>query len=402
MQEGMWSLVQMAKSVEARGWHAAAGLVHITLLTSPTTGGVYASFASLADVILAEAEAQVGFAGPRVIEELTGTQPGADVHTAEFAFEHGLVDAIVPRAGQRETVAKALRALSVAPRAREQTGEGGSAEAPSEQLTAWQRLQLVRDPARPSGPQILDALLRDAVDLRGDRTGGDDDHVVVRVGHLAASSRNVVGIAQDANRDGRIRPAGFRKAVRAIELAGRLGLPVLTVIHTRGADPLPGSEAGGIAAAIARTYDAMLSCPTPTLAVVSGEGGSGGALAMCVADRVVAFSNAVFSVIAPEGAAAILYRDAGRAPELAETLRIGVADLIDLGLVDVAVSEPAGGVQANPQVAMQNLARTVGSEVDRLAAARPRRRSMHRHRRWRSVGVATAWPRAWNAGRGGR
>jgi acetyl-CoA carboxylase carboxyl transferase subunit beta len=121
--------------------------------------------------------------------------------------------------------------------------------------------------------------------------------------------------------------------------------------------------------------------------VVSGEGGSGGALAMCVADRVIAFENAVFSVIAPEGAAAILYRDAGRAPELAKTLRICVPDLVDLGLVDVTVPEPAGGVQAKPQVAMRNLAQAVAVEVERLVAARPRRRTMHRHRRWRSVGT---------------
>src|SRR5205823_1735132 len=154
---------------------------------------------------------------------------------------------------------------------------------------------------------------------------------VVRIGALTTSNRSgdargrhIVAIGQ--NRD-RIKPSGFRKAVRALELAGRLGLPVLTIIDTRGGDPLPDSEAHGVASAIAKTFAAMLACPSPTVALVSGEGGSGGALAMAVADRVVALENAVFSVIAPEGAAAILYRDSSRAPELADRLGITAPDL---------------------------------------------------------------------------
>ncbi len=391
MQEGMGSLVQMAKTVEARGWHAAAGLAHVCLMTSPTTGGVYASFASLADAIYAEPGATAGFAGPRVVEELTGTTPSRDVHTVEFAFEQGLVDALVARPEQRSAIARALRALTREPREREDHSLPADAPKPRSPSTlrAWERLQLVRDPARPKGPQIVDELLREAVELRGDRAGGDDPHVVVRVGHLRASTRNVVAIAQDASGDGRIRPEGFRKAVRAIDLAGRLGIPVLTVIDTRGADPLPSSESGGVAAAIAKTFDAMLMCPSPTVAVLSGEGGSGGALAMATADRVIAWENAVFSVIAPEGAATILYREPSRAPELAEALRITVPDLTELGLVDVAVPEPPGGVQANPRLAMHELTLTVSAEVERLVTTRARRRSMHRHRRWRSMAAGS-------------
>ena len=396
MQEGMWSLVQMAKTVEARRRHADAGLLHITLLTSPTTGGVYASFASLADIIFAESGATVGFAGPRVVQHLTGQTPPPGVHRAEFALAHGFVDAIVDPGGAASAIAAALSIAAAPPASKskrdaaptpyaQRSGAGASAGAsPVAPAGAWERLQRVRAGSRLRGPQILDDLLSAGVELHGDRSGAADDRsVVVRIGSLRDGGRTVVAIAQDA--DTRIEPQGFRKAIRAIELAGRLGHPVLTLIDTRGADPLPASEALGVAPAIAATFDAMLACPSPTLSVICGEGGSGGALAMAVADRVIASENAVFSVIAPEGAAAILYRDAGRAPELAERLRIGTEDLTELGVVDVVVPEDPAGVDgiAKAQVNVQMLSSVVASELDRLAEARRPRRLAARHRRWR-------------------
>jgi acetyl-CoA carboxylase alpha subunit len=161
---------------------------------------------------------------------------------------------------------------------------------------------------------------------------------------------------------------------------------VLIVIDTRGADPLPSSEGAGIAVAIAHTYEALLGCPSPTVAVLLGEGGSGGALAMAVADRVIALENSVFSVIAPEGAAAILYRDASRAPELAGRLRICASDLVELGLVDVVIPEPADGV-ANPQINMQILAQAVIGELERARKMRRARRLGLRHDRYREIAM---------------
>ena len=387
MQEGMWSLVQMAKTVEARRRHAAAGLAHVTLLASPTTGGVYASFASLADVILAEDGATVGFAGPRVIEELTGSAPASDVHTASFAFEHGLVDAVVAKKHAALVVARALAALRPERTARARGFDASTDDgADARRLGAWERLQRVREPGWPKAGQLLDVVVPDPVVLRGDRTGAPDDPgVLVRTGGLAGTKRNVLAIGLDASGDGRIRPEGFRKAVRAVQTAGRLGVPVVTVVDTRGADPLPSSEGAGIAAAIARTFEAMLACPAPTLAVLSGEGGSGGALAFTVADRVLAWDNAVFSVIAPEAAATILYRDPSRGPELAERLGITAPDLVRLGLVDRLIPEPPGGVPAHPQAAMALLASGVVSEIEGLAALAPRRRLRQREKRWRSI-----------------
>jgi acetyl-CoA carboxylase carboxyl transferase subunit beta len=390
MQEGMWSLVQMAKTVEARGRHAEAGLAHLTVLASPTTGGVYASFASLADVILAEAGATVGFAGPRVVEELTGSAPPSDVQTAGFAFAHGLVDEIVAADEQTAAIARTLAALRAERRRLVPAADGAAAAdvdgegAPG--AGAWERLQHVRDAGWPRAGRILDVLLADAVTLRGDRTGSPDDpNVLVRAGGLRGTKTNVVAIGLDASGDGRIRPEGFRKAVRALDVAGRLGLPVVTVVDTRGADPSPSSEGAGVAAAIARTFDAMLACPAPTLAVVSGEGGSGGALAFTVADRVLAWESAVFSVIAPEAAAAILYRDPARGPELAERLGITTDHLVRLGLVDRVIPEPDGGVLAHPHDAMQRLASGVATEIEGLVALAPRRRLRQRRRRWRSI-----------------
>ena len=207
---------------------------------------------------------------------------------------------------------------------------------------------------RPKARAILDVLLPSSFELRGDRSGEPDDTaVVVRIGSFAESQTPVVAIGTDASGDGRIRPAGFRKAIRAIELAGRFHLPVLTIVDTRGADPLPSSEGGGVASAIAHTFLAMLECHTATLAAVTGEGGSGGALALAAADRVVAWENAVFSVIAPEGAAAILYRDAEKAPGLADQLGITVPDLSVWGSWTRWFPSPRAGYKAIPRARSQ-------------------------------------------------
>jgi acetyl-CoA carboxylase carboxyl transferase subunit beta len=315
------------------------------------------------------------------------------VHTAEFAYEHGLVDAIVPEADQPATIARILSALT--PKRTAGSGSGArtlradsKAAHQTMELSAWDKLQLARAPGRPKAPFVLDKLVGSHFDLRGDRTGAtDDERVIVRLGYVHGTSINVVAIGQDASGDGRIRPQGFRKAVRAIELAGRLGVPVVTLIDTRGADPLPSSEGHGVASAIARTFEAMLGCPSPTLAVVIGEGGSGGALAMAPADRVLAWEHAVFSVIAPEGAATILYRDPARAPELAARLKITAPDLVDLGIVDVVVPEPHGGAQSSPQTASEDLAAAVVAELERLVEERPRPRLRKRGERWRKIGA---------------
>ena len=332
MQEGMLSLIQMARTADAAAAHAAAGLLSVAVLRSPTTGGPYASFVSLADLRVASPGATIGFAGPRVVEDTTGEKLPAGAHTAESAFEHGLVDAVVAEADQATWVETAL-GLRPAPFWRTSPPENGGEVRQNEDGGAWEEVRRARAADRPTGIDWAARLCSSWTELRG-------ADPVVRAGLATVTDRRVVVVAMDRHAgDGRPRPAGYRLAQRAIGLAGRLGLPLLTLVDTPGAHPGHESEVAGLAGEIARTFAAMATVPTPTVSVCVGEGGSGGALAMAAADRFLMQRHAVFSVIAPEGAASILHRDASRAPDVAPSLRLTSADLVELGIVDATVEE---------------------------------------------------------------
>lgn len=337
MQEGMLSLIQMARAADAATRHAQAGLLQVAYLGSPTTGGVYASFASLADVIWAEPGAVLGFAGPRVVEVMTGERPDVDANHAERAFEAGLVDAVLPSGDAAHTLATLLRIVHepLAPRsAGDAPVERPAAARDTSDLDAWDVVLAVRAQERPSGRDWLARLVVGPVELRGDRAGGHDDVVVCGFGATTAGTP-IAFVALDRHRgDGRPRPAGYRTARRVLALAARLRLPVVTIVDTPGADPAEPSERGGVAGEIARTLAAITSHPAPTVGVVVGEGGSGGALAFAATDRCFMLPDSIFSVIAPEGAAAILERDAERAPQLARRLRLRASDMVELGVVD--------------------------------------------------------------------
>ena len=339
MQEGMVSLIQMARTADAARRHADAGLLSMASLASPTTGGVYASFASLADVVWAEPGATVGFAGPRVVEQTTGEALPPGAHSAESARSAGLVDGLVEPHAARAHVATLLRVTHglAHPRA----ANDRATHAPTTRSTtsrpagtAWDEVQRARDPQRPSGRWWLEQFVPDRVELHGDRAGGVDPVVACCLG-LTRAGLPVACVALDRHAgDGRPRPAGFRAARRLVTLAARLGLPVVTFVDTPGADPSDASERSGIAGEIARTFAAITGHPAGTASLVVGEGGSGGALAFAATDRLLMLDGSVFSVIGPEGAAAILHRDAARAPEVAEHLRLTGPDLVELGVVD--------------------------------------------------------------------
>ena len=323
MQEGMVSLVQMARCAAASRTHASAGLLQVGVYRPPTTGGVFASYASLVDVRAATPGATVGFAGPRVVEQTLGTRLPEGSHTAESAFAAGLVDAVVATDDQPAWVEAAL-GLREAPL----PGRPLPAPEPIEVGGAWGEVLRARARSRPTGVDWAARLVSSWTELRGaDPT--------VRAGLATFEDRRLVVVASDRHAaDGRPTPAGFRLAQRAIGLAGRLSLPLLTLVDTPGAHPGAESEAEGVAGEIARTFAAMAELPTVSVSVCVGEGGSGGALALAAADRLLVQRHAIFSVIGPEGAAAILERDASRAPEVAERLRLTSADLVDLGIVD--------------------------------------------------------------------
>jgi acetyl-CoA carboxylase carboxyl transferase subunit beta len=319
MQEGMVSLVQMARTAAAAREHAAAGLLSVAVFGNPTTGGVYASYGSLTDIRAAEVGATIGFAGPRVV---------AHRSTADDAYGAGLVDALLE---PDDTIAWVETALDLRhvplPRRRQPADYEGS------DGTAWGEVLLARDPARPTGIDWAADLCSSWTELRG-------TDPVVRAGLATMAGQRLVVIAHDRSADrGQPNADGFRLAQRAIALAGRLGLPLLTLVDTPGADPGPESEASGVAGEIARTFAAMDGLPTPSVAVCVGEGGSGGALAVAHADRLLIQRHAVFSVIGPEGAAAILHRDPDRAPEVAEQLKLTAPALRELGVVDDVVGE---------------------------------------------------------------
>ncbi|MEU9269083.1 carboxyl transferase domain-containing protein [Streptomyces sp. NPDC048251] len=342
LQEGMLALLQMPRTTAALARHASAGLLSAAYLHSPTTGGVFASFVSLTDLRAAEPGATIGFGGPRVVAQVTGEYPPPDSHTAESALRYGLVDAVVEPARAWLWLAAAVGARRAPPLA-VPDGRPAVPDSSPRHGAPYEHLLRARSPDRPSGLEWA-ALLTDSwLEI----AGADP---AIRAGLATIDGQRLVVVAMDRfaglARNGAPGPGAYRVAQRAIRLAGRLGLPVLTLVDTPGADPAPPSEAGGVAGEIARTLLALVELPTASVGLVVGEGGSGGAVALAHTDRLLMLDGSVFSVIGPEAGAAILHHDAGRAPELTRALRMLPADLLGLGVVDQVVAERVTAVRA--------------------------------------------------------
>lgn len=381
MQEGMRALIQMSKVVAARHTLGAAHQPFVAILSHPTTGGVLASVAALADVVVAEAGATVGFAGPRVVETFTGHPLREGSHTAEGALVAGLVDEVIEPEELREHVTTLLMTLAPdQPRPQDDvsTHDGGwtrdiSGNGKGLPESAWDAVQRARSDTRPLAHELLIELADTYVALRGDRAGREDPALDAAITRLAG--RRLIVLSLDRERAPG--PAAYRKARRALAIAERLRIPVLTVIDTRGADPSEDSEAGGVAWEIARLFEKMLCIDVPTISVVTGEGGSGGALAFATTDVLLAFEGSIFSVIAPELAAQILWRDAGRAPEAAELLKLTARDLKELGIADEVLPDPPSGGRLRAAVAYH---------LDRLQdVAGTGQLVRRRQERWRSA-----------------
>jgi acetyl-CoA carboxylase carboxyl transferase alpha subunit/acetyl-CoA carboxylase carboxyl transferase beta subunit len=397
IQEGMNALMQMAKTVAAVNLFQQSGLPYITVLTNPTTGGVYASFANLADVILAEPRALVGFAGPRVVEILTRQKLPKDSHRAEFLLEHGMVDAVIPRMNLRTYLANILTNISARthspsplPRTPE-TPARASSEPPSAS-SAWDTIQRARHPDRPTTLDYIHHCFTDFVELHGDRLYGDDPAIVVGLGKLDGQGVIVIGQerghgdARAAHHEGRAEPEGYRKAQRLMRLATKWHLPVITFVDTPGADPSYEAEKRGIAMALAYSLATMLQTRVPTLAVIIGEGGSGGALALAAADRVLMLEHAVYSVISPEGASAILYGDDAHAPELAETLHLTARDLWERKIIDAIIPEPVGGAHTDAHATAQTVKIFLTATLNEIADADTEQRLEARYQKYRAIG----------------
>lgn len=355
IQEGMLALMQMAKTAAAVQRFHAARLPFISVLASPTTGGVYASFANLGDVILAEPGALIGFVGPRVVEATTGEKLPSDSHTAEFLLQHGMIDAIVPRLELQGSIAALLTTFCTREKLSQEAQAGPLADAEPHQRSAWELVKLARHADRPTALDYIRRIFIDFFELHGDRYYGDDPAIVGGVARLEGQAVIVIGQERGHGPEagfrhhGMARPEGYRKAERLMRLAAHLGLPIITFIDTPGASPGYEAEKRGMAMALANCLGTMAELPTPILSVVIGEGGSGGALALGVADRILMLQNAVYSVISPEGAAAIIFRDSTKAEEIADQLHLTAWELKKLGIIDEIIPEPGEGAHAEPE-----------------------------------------------------
>jgi len=357
VQEGMLSLMQMAKVAACVARHDRQGLPFISVLTNPTFGGVTASFASLGDVILAEPGAQIGFVGPRVIEQTTGIAPPADSHSAETLVRNGLIDRVVPRKELRAVIVYLLTHLK-SKKAKRGAAERLPRVSRKDRLPAWQHVGLARHAGRPTSRYYISQISANFLELHGDRWGGDDPAIIGGLAEI--DQQTVMIVAQERGgsasekqscHGGSSFPEGYRKASRLMRLAAKFGVPVVTFIDTPGAQATFDSEARGIAHAIANSLAVMAGLKTPIVAVNIGEGGSGGALALGVADRVLMLEHSIYSVISPEGAASILYRDVTQAEDVSERLKLTGRDLLRLGVIDKLVPEPKGGAHLDPTAA---------------------------------------------------
>lgn len=399
VQEGMLSLMQMAKVAAAAATHGREGLAFVSILADPTFGGVTASFASLGDVIIAEPGAQIGFVGPRVIEQTTGVRSPRDSHHSETLLRAGLIDLVVSREDLRAVVAYLISHLKQR-EAPESNGKRPESARNRDQLHAWQQVCIARHSERPTTRHYISRMTDCFLELHGDRWNGDDPAII---GGLAELDRQTVVIIgqerggtpkeKEASHGGMAFSEGYRKAQRLMQLAAKFGLPVVTLIDCPNAQTSCESEHRGIAHALATNLARMSSLPTAIISVIIGEGGSGGALALGVADRVLMLEHAIYSVISPEGAASILYRDVARAEAVAEKLKLTAHDLFALGIVDMVVPEPEGGAHLNPDAAATALKRYLLAalgEVCRIDS--PRRLVATRYKKYRHIGrVGVYW-----------
>ncbi len=399
MQEGIVGLLQMVKTAQALQQLNEAGLATVCVITDPTYGGVAASFALLGDVIMAEPGARLGFAGPRVIQETIREKLPTGFQTAEFLLEHGFIDQVCPRSALRDRLG---RLLSMATRRRGTTTAEEVTQivvrdpAALEPRPAWEAVCRARDISRPTTSDYLRMILDDFEELRGDRVGGDCPAIIGGVGRLGGDPIVIVGHEKGhtpgdltAHRYGMPGPAGYRKAGRLMRLAAKWGLPVVTLVDTPGAHPGLEAELQGQASAIAENLRLMSTLPVPIITVVTGEGCSGGALAIAVADRLLVMENGFYTVISPEGCAAILWRERSAAPEAAQALRIDARSLLELGVADGVIPEPIGGTGADPAEAASSLRAAIRHELAELTALDPAALITARRARYRDFDGST-------------
>ena len=405
MQEGLVSLMQMAKTSMALRKHSDAGLLYVPVLTDPTTGGVTASFAMLGDIILAEPKALIGFAGPRVIEQTIGQKLPKGFQKAEFLLEHGFIDKIVERDDQRIVLADILKL-------HENKGQNSStskvAEShisdksngntvwpkfiPSGSFTPWEHVQLARAKTRPTGKDYIEALFDDFIEFHGDRHCGDDAAVIGGVAFFHGHPVTVLaqekgeGTKENIARNfGMVSPEGYWKSLRLMQQAEKFHRPVICLVDTPGAFCGLEAEERGQGEAIAKNLYTLAGLTVPVLSIVIGEGGSGGALAFAVSDEVWMLEHSVYSILSPEGFASILWKDSKKAKEAAEVMKLTAEDLCEMGMIEHVIPETEPVNRENMEDVAGCLENGIADFLEKYSGKETEELLEHRYQRFRKM-----------------
>ncbi|MCI9480075.1 MAG: acetyl-CoA carboxylase carboxyltransferase subunit beta [Lachnospiraceae bacterium] len=394
MQEGITSLMQMAKTSAALKRHSDAGLLYVSVLTDPTTGGVTASFAMEGDIILAEPGALIGFAGPRVIEQTIRQKLPKGFQKSEFLLEHGFVDRIVERDEMKQVLGDILKL-----HARE-GGQQSPAALQSlaekkqryQRIGVWDRVQRSRDKERPVGSDYVEELFEGFYEFHGDRYFGDD--LAVTGGIAWFEGRPVTVIAQEKGKNtkenilhhfGMCSPEGYRKSLRLMKQAEKFGRPIICLVDTPGAFCGLEAEERGQGEAIARNIYEMSGLKVPVLTVIIGEGGSGGALALAVSNEVWMLENSIYSILSPEGFASILWKDSKKAKQAAEVMKLTARDLKKAGIVEYVFGEPKKFSKETLAEVTEPMRAKISSFLDTYESMGAEALQNHRYERFRRM-----------------
>ena len=388
IHEGVLSLMQMAKTTIAINKHNENGLPFISIFSNPSTGQAFASFGNLADITIGEPGAILGY-NPVGVTQNENSKIQYDQQTSESHLEHGLIDAIASRTEIREIVSVILDLLQREFTLNRKNKSGDISIAPTKNM-AWHSVQLARHNSRPTSLDFMARMLDNFLEIHGDKQYSDDPAISCGIGQIGGQT--VVVIGQNRSKDPvsgealRIMPEGFRKSQRAIRIAEKFNLPIISLIDTPGANITLQAENRGLAHSIATTMSLFASQNSPTIAVVIGEGGSGGALSIGIADRVIMLENAIFSALSPEEAASLIYRDESRANEAAETLKLTASDCQSLGIVDLIVTEPEGGAHTDHHEAARLLKRALLQQLFEIQNSPKRKRLRERYKKFKDIG----------------
>lgn len=391
IQEGILSLMQMAKTVLASNQLQQKGIPHISVLANPSTGQAYASFANMADIIISEPGAIVGV---NPIRSISGDdqKETESTHTSESHLSHGTLDAVTDRTKLKGVISVLLDLFNKEFTIK-RTSSGQMTYPTAQPTEAWHSVQIARHNSRPTSMDYMARIMDNFVELHGDRVYGDDPSIVCGLGQIGGQTVVVIGQQRDQTLDStdegsnaRTMPEGFRKAQRALRIAEKFELPVITLVDTPGANLSSEAEERGLGHAIASTLALISSLTVPTISTIIGEGGSSGALALGIADRVIMLENAIYSAVSPEEAAELIYQDEEKAEEVVGSLRLTARDCMEMEIVDQVVPEPSQGAHRDHHEASRLLKRALLQNLADLQTVSKRKRLNARTKKFRNMG----------------